>query len=187
MADETVTFSINVEKWDEVPEFLRESLPLRVMREMHNVQDNHRLLVIIAHGFIELLVSTLVKAKCKNASKLKNTRDFPHSAKLLILHELGHIDDFRYRSLDWFRGLRNSAAHEPLFEVNEEEWKDRYKQVTGDHVEKAEQVFNVTRFYDLCRMFVMTFWANHADVFGPVFFPKSLSVQPVLIVPKQQP
>lgn len=44
---------------------------MRVFRELHNVQDNDRLLVLVTHGFLELLVNALIDAKCKNAKRIK--------------------------------------------------------------------------------------------------------------------
>ncbi len=53
-----------------------------------------RFQVLITQGFVELLVNAVIDAKCKNAKKItSNTRDFPYSTKLLILHELGLLSD----------------------------------------------------------------------------------------------
>src|SRR5262245_42192408 len=121
-----------VESLDHLPEPLRNSLLVRVLRELEQVQDSPRLMVLIAHAFLELLVNAVIDAKCKNAKRINsNSRDFPHSAKLIILHEMGVLSDFRFKSLDWFRRLRNRAAHEPLFEVSADEIANQFNQATA--------------------------------------------------------
>jgi hypothetical protein len=64
------------------------------------------------------MVKALIDLKCKHGKKITdNNRDFPHSTKLIILNELGHLDDELYEVLDWLRKLRNDAAHKPFFEM----------------------------------------------------------------------
>ncbi|MBI3464953.1 MAG: hypothetical protein HY000_18140 [Planctomycetes bacterium] len=164
-----------IQNWDDLPEPLRKSLFLRVFRELYHVQDNPRLLILISHGFIELLVNALIDAKCKNAKKIiSNSRDFPHSAKLVILHEMGVITDFRFKSLDWFRKLRNRAAHEPLFEVTPEEIAAHFNQTTAADRSIVADQHGLTAhgFAQLCVLMIVTLWSDHSKLFSPVFVPQ---------------
>src|ERR1051325_9240377 len=105
------------EKYDAalMAEIVKEPM-VRVMRQMYSLTDR-RSVVILGHGFLELLVNTLIDAKCKNAKKITaNNRDCSHSANLVLLHELGLLSDESYSIFDWFRRLRNRAAHEPFFD-----------------------------------------------------------------------
>ena len=162
---------VDLSDFDNLPSHLKNSLLTRVLRELQNVADNPRLLVLIAHGFIELLVNTLIDEKCKNSKKLSNHRDFPHSAKLVILHELGAISDFRYKSLDWFRTLRNRAAHEPLFEVSEKDIANQFNQATAAQRDSdtASVRFSAQGMHQLSLLLIVTLWADHSAVFSPVF------------------
>jgi hypothetical protein len=66
-------------------------------------------------------VNSLIENKCKDQKRiLENNRDYPHSVKLVILHELGLIDDELYSRLDGFRKLRNDAAYKVDFHVGKE-------------------------------------------------------------------
>jgi hypothetical protein len=167
-------------EFDDLPEQLKSSLFIRVFRELQHVQDNPRLAVLIAHGFIELLVNAVVDAKCKNAKKItENHRDFPHSAKLVILHEMELINDFRFKSLDWFRKLRNRAAHEPLFEVSAEELAAQFNQITVNERAKPDGTPGITAhgIGQLCMIMIVTFWSDHSRLLSPVFFPQEIAVK----------
>lgn len=84
--------------WDDVPEELRNKMFIQVAKALHDSSDNARSLILIAHGFIELLVNTLIEKETKNGKRIANSRDFPHSAKLIILHELDLLTDYRIQS-----------------------------------------------------------------------------------------
>ena len=94
---------------------------IKITREITMVKNNNRLLVLVTHGFIELLVNALIDHYLKNSKKVTNDgRSYPHSTKLLLLNEVGIIDDNLYKVFNWFRKLRNRAAHQPIFKVNKE-------------------------------------------------------------------
>ena len=176
------TVEIPIESWGNLPKELQDSLLIRVFRELHHVQDDDRLLVLVTHGFIELLVNTLVDAKCKNAKKIRqDDRAFTQSVKLLLLHETGALSDFRYKSLDWFRKLRNRAAHEPLFEVSLKEISNQFNDVTkpackgaggGDSPDTPESQQTAHGLYQLCVLLIITLWSDHSRIFSPVFCPR---------------
>ena len=66
--------------------------------ELHKVEDNDRSLVVVSHGFIELLINTIIDAQLKHGKRkiTNNNRDYPHSVKLVILNELNIIDNKLY-------------------------------------------------------------------------------------------
>lgn len=49
---------------------------IRVLREMDEVRGNPRLLVLVSHGFIELIANALINLKCKNKKYIKNVGRF---------------------------------------------------------------------------------------------------------------
>lgn len=134
----------------------------RFFNELSKVRDNQRSLVLITHGFLELLVETLIRAKCKNAKRITDDqRSFSYAAKLLLLNEIGVIPDWRYQLFDSFRKVRNRAAHEAFFEVSD------------DEIERlaAKTDSEPTDLYELCVVTFASLWNNHIDEFGPVFAP----------------
>jgi hypothetical protein len=92
-------------------------------------------LVILKAASVELLVNALIDARCKHSKQITdNSRDFPLSVKLILLHELGITSDKQHRLLDLFRRLRNRAAHDALFEVSDADlqpfWDELQEKVT---------------------------------------------------------
>jgi hypothetical protein len=137
----------------------------KVLKELADQQRNPRHCIILMHGFIELLVNTLVVAHCKHGSKIVSTsRDYPHSVKLLLLHEIHVITDSHFDALNWFRKLRNRAAHDALFEVTPNDLLP----------------FKDHRFSQPCQFALLSidllsdFWNKHAGLFAPKFSPSSV-------------
>jgi hypothetical protein len=157
----------NKSNWDGLPDHLKDDLFIQVFMEMDLAKGHSRMLVLVTHGFIELLVNTLIKHHAKNHKKiLKDTRSYPHSTKLIILNELGILDDGNYKLFDWFRGLRNEAAHKPIFSVTEE------------HLEKVanEEFKDPNNFHRFCIFLLGGFWNRHVKIFGPVFAPGAVGI-----------
>jgi len=77
---------------------------LAFYKELEKVRDNQRSLVIISHGFIELILNTIIDIKLKHGKNkiTKNTRDYPQSVKLVIINELKIIDNDLFKILDGF-------------------------------------------------------------------------------------
>jgi hypothetical protein len=133
----------------------------KVFGELESVKGQPRACVVVTHGFVELLVNMLVEEKCKNAPKIiAGTRDFPHSVKLILLHELQVIDDEQFRALTWFRKLRNRAVHEPQFEIR-----------SGDLEIFKRTNFADSEFHVQCIVVVMILWNQNLEVFSRRFFP----------------
>jgi hypothetical protein len=150
------------------------SLMETVLHEFELLQHHPRSCVIVMHGFIELLINTVIEEKCKAGKKMAgNNRDYPHSVKLTILRELGLLDDESFKKLNWFRKLRNDAAHEAVFTI------------TSDKL----QLFAGTKFADvshfplLCMEIFMSVWNAYSALFSAKFSPEghqgALSAQKV--------
>ncbi len=153
-------------RWDALPENLRDDTFLQVMTELSVVKGHHRPLVLVTHGFVEMATEALIKHYLKNPKKvLADSRTYPHSAKLLILNELGIVSDQNYRLLDWLRKLRNRAAHDPLFELREEDFQAVRITDLNDPLKD---------FYQYCVVLLGSFWNAHLDVFGPLFAPGAI-------------
>jgi len=124
--------------------------------ELAKVQGNQRSLVIVTHGFVELLLNTVIDSNCKHGKKKisSNHRDFSHSVKLVLLSELGLLDNRLYQILDWFRKLRNRAAHEVFFELTPNDIKFANKSMNRFlPVEVEPIVDDLDRF---CKLLVFT-------------------------------
>ena len=138
------------------------SLMETVLREFELLQHHPRSCVIVMHGFIELLVNSLIEEKLKTGKKMaENNRDYPHSVKLTILFEMGLLVDEEFKKLNWFRKLRNDAAHEAVFAITPEKL----------------QLFVGTKFADvsqfplLCMDIFTTLWNKYTDLFSTKFSP----------------
>ena len=130
--------------------------------ELGKVKDNDRSLVLITNGFLELLVEVLIKNKCKSSKRiLGDNRTFPYSSKLIILNEVGAISDKNYHNLDHLRKLRNRAAHEPFFTMQEDSFNN-----FSVHGYKT-----INKLYPLCIYLIADMWDENKDVFTPIFAP----------------
>ncbi len=140
-------------------------------QELAKVRDSQRLLVIVTHGFVELLLNAVIDVKCKHGKKkiTSNSHDYSHSAKLVLLNELGLLDDRLYQILDWFRKLRNRAAHETFFQLIPSDMDFANSSMDRFLPVKVEPTVNdLDRF---CKLLVGTIWNNHLDVLVPIFEP----------------
>jgi hypothetical protein len=137
--------------------------------DIKSVSHSPRFQVIIAHGVLELLVNTLVEHHCKSGKKIvERTRDYPHSVKLVLLHEKGLISDFQYKSLDAFRDIRNSAAHEAQFNLTSGMLAPFSGVISNGRNVKLDDPKN---FVFLCGDMVMGFWNHGVRLFAPIFEP----------------
>jgi len=150
---------------------LSSDLFFEFFRELSKVQDNQRLLVIVTHGFIELLINTIIDAHCNHGKKkiTSNTKDYNHSVKLVLLNELRLLDDCLYKILDWFRKLRNRAAHEPFFQLKEKDLDFANKSM--DRFIPIDKLNPINDLHKFCMLLVGTIWNNNLDVLLPVFAP----------------
>ena len=145
---------------------MEEDQLIKFSREIARVKDNERLLVIVTHGFIELLLNVIIEAKCKRAKKIKDSRDYPQSVKLVLLNEIGLIDDNLFKVLDWFRRLRNKAAHEPFFTLSDSD--SDYINKTLESFPPGKAIGGLPRF---CFQIVGLIWNPHRKILIPAFMP----------------
>ena len=133
------------------------------------VSHSPRFQLIVAHGVLELLVNTLIECSCKHGKKIvERTRDYPHSVKLVLLHEKGLISDFDYQQLDALRDLRNKAVHKPQFNLTHEMLAP-FKGVTSKG--SNYKLDDPKNFVHLCGSTVFGFWNQHVRLFAPIFEP----------------
>lgn len=136
---------------------------LNFFKELAKVKNSQRSLALVTNGVLELFVETLIKASCRNHKRItEDNRSFPYSVKLLMLNEVGVLDDEYYKHLDWFRKIRNEAAHKPIFEVTDKSLKG--------HV--SVEYSDPEKLHDLCSTMISAFWNDYIDVLSPVFAPK---------------
>jgi hypothetical protein len=130
---------------------------IQILRQLYDTDLAPRFKVLITQGFIELLVNAVIDAKCKNHKKITgNSRDFPYSIKLLLLHELGLLSDNLYRVLNQLRKHRDEAAHDPFYEMS------------GTVVDAATRTGTLHEF---CIGTICDFYNQHQAILAPVFAP----------------
>jgi len=132
--------------------------------EIGRVKDEHRMLILVTSGFIELLVNALIDVHCKNHKKINaSNRDYPLSVKLVLLHEMKVLSDGDFSNLNWLRMIRNRAAHDAFFEVT-----------TGELSQLKPEYSDPLTLHHLCLMIFGTFWNGHLEVFVPKFMKSEL-------------
>jgi hypothetical protein len=152
------------------PENMRSDPFIEIVVELEAVKSHPRSLVLITSGFIEMGVQLLVLHHLKNAKKIKNdSRSYPLSTKLLILNELNIISDEWYRVFDWFRKLRNRAAHDAIFTLHPKDF---------EKIKRDEQVPDpAINFHGFCFAIVAGLFNRHNDVFAASFVPSFVNKQ----------
>ena len=147
---------------ENVKKRIEENMLLGIMSEIGLLKGHTRLQIFVTHGFLELIMQALIKSKAKNGKKISDdNRSYPYSAQILILHEIGILDDNDYKLYDWFRKIRNKAAHEPLFKL------------TNDHLKviKSNKHIDVEKFDQVCTDLILRLWNNNMEILGPLFVP----------------
>ena len=137
-----------------------DDLLLQVFKEIGLVQGHSRLVVLVGNGFLEVLVNILVREKLKNGKRIqKDSRTYTYSVRLLLLHESGVINDKEFRTLDWYRDIRNRAAHEPLFTLNNSD----FDALGNPSYSTIDSLFKLTT--DL----IGSIWNTNSELFSPLF------------------
>jgi hypothetical protein len=137
-------------------------------KELSAVENHHRSLVIIVHGYIELLLNSIIDVKCKHGKEriTKNNRDFPLSVKLTLLNELGFVDDTLFNILDKFRKIRNRAAHEASFSITAAEW-----QVLNNGLNRfilGESKIKPNNLSHFCKLLIGALWNENLDIVSSI-------------------
>ena len=134
------------------------------VEEIAAVDQHERSLVIITTGYIELFLNRIIDKKCKHGKKriTKNNRDYPLSVKLTLLNEIGLLDNELFQILDNFRKIRNRAAHEASFLINDNEWKYLNKGLDRFIVhESMRKPYDLPNF---CKFLMGTIWTENIPV-----------------------
>ncbi|EGR0130455.1 DUF4145 domain-containing protein [Vibrio vulnificus] len=139
--------------------FVDSDYMLQVGDEIGLVKDNPRLLIIVSHSFVEMIVKTLSDHYLPEV-KLKN-----HNQRLEKLRKEQVIDEFQFQVYDWFRDLRNKAAHTPLFRLSDSD----FEALVG--VVKREQL-GVPSFHLFSIKLISELWNKHLDILGPAYLGK---------------
>jgi len=143
---------------------------IKVLKQVLDRKTDDRIVVIVAHGLIELMINTLVDKFCKHGSRItSDDRNYPYSNKLIILNEKGVLSDPFFGTLDRFRGLRNAAAHDPFFKVD----GNRIKQI-AEPLERGLPPMDKMPSDNLgsfCSFLIQNLWSQFHGVLGPAFAP----------------
>jgi hypothetical protein len=139
--------------------------------KIKKIKDDQRLLILVTHGFIELLFNLIIDKKCKHGKRkiTSNNRDYPFSVKMVLLNEMGLIDDWLYKIIDRFRRLRNRAAHEPFFKLKSNDL-NFLEQSIKRFYPRTETINN----YDLHAFYlglIGSIWNTNLEILRPVFLP----------------
>lgn len=148
---------------------------IRVLSQVTNERTDPRVVVLVAHGLIELMINTIINSRCKQGKKkiTKDSRGFPHSIKLIILNEMGILHDDFYQALDRFRDLRNDAAHDPFFEVPDERIENIAEPLGRSLPSRPPDSPSFSdSLHTLCGSLVQNLWANFHGILTPAFAPK---------------
>ena len=132
---------------------------LQVGDEIGIVKDNPRLLVIVSHAFVEMMVKTLSDHYIPTVV-LKN-----HNQRLEKLKKEKIIDDFQFSVYDWFRELRNEAAHTPIFRLSNEHYSP-LRGIVNNKDLKAEC------FHRFSLSLISELWNKNIEILGPVYLSK---------------
>ncbi|MEQ3529160.1 hypothetical protein [Pseudoalteromonas sp. XMcav11-Q] len=132
---------------------------LRVGEEIGIVKDNHRLLIIVAHSFVEMMVKTLIDHH-NPGLKLSN-----HHQRLEKLRKEKVIDEFQFKLYDWFRELRNEAVHTPIFRLQD----SCFNGLIG--LVKKEQL-GLNNFHNFSIKLIAELWNKNLGVLGSKYLSK---------------
>ena len=81
-----------------------------------------RLALIIVYAAAETILDFLLKAFCKHSSTISGIHT-PFMAKVILLNEIGVIDEKLFNNLNNLKQLRHSVAHNPAVNI---EWKGKF-------------------------------------------------------------
>ena len=131
-----------------------QSVMAQLLGDLHTI-TNPRMVVVVTAGFLELFTNTLIEARCKNQERiLSDSRTYPWSAKKVLLHEIGVISDDELALFDWFRKIRNRAAHRAFFDLTPD--------VLGECPKKP--VPTGDSFRDFCTQMLLDWMNQHCEL-----------------------
>ena len=96
----------------------RKSLFLR----RNDILKDDRLALIIVYSAVEMVLDFLLKQLCKHGSAISKQR-IPFMGKVILLSEIGIIDDEMFNNLKAMKRLRDLAAHKPGDDIK---WQGKF-------------------------------------------------------------
>jgi hypothetical protein len=121
--------------------------------------DNPRFHIILASGILEMMTNAIIKERCKNHKKLRNQN---YATKILILNELGFIQDAFYELLELFRDLRNNAAHGGRHVITNKEII-QFERIFPKNVPHGEKLFYI------CNHLTFSYYNANIQYLQPTF------------------
>ena len=109
-----------------------------------------RLALIIVYAAAEMILDFLLKAFCKHSSMISDTHT-PFMGKVILLNEIGVIDEKLFKNLNRLKQLRHLVAHKPADDIK---WKGKF-------------AFN--KKSDIYKKFVDDFGEPPQDLLGNIF------------------
>jgi uncharacterized protein YutE (UPF0331/DUF86 family) len=132
----------------------------QVQTEINRLRRKPRLVCFYTHGFVELMINTIVDHRCKHAKDINGDhRTYSHAAKLTLLHEMAVISDHTYNILNWLRKIRNDFVHKFFFELT-----PNRLQVFVDKKYQRPSQFGV-----ICCLLLEEVLSAHEAELGPAF------------------
>jgi hypothetical protein len=147
----------------------------KLFDETQILPDHPRVWVMVTHCYLELFVHQLATHQCRNADRIEQSnRDYPHSVKIVLLHEKGIISDSESEALHWFRKIRNKAAHVVDFSISESDLTlFKGERAPGKAPGSNIALDDPNNFAYLCQQIVLWFWNMHVRQLAPIFFPEN--------------
>ena len=128
----------------------------RILHELEHYRENPRLLIVVSCTFAELMIGTLIEARCREGKRInKDNRDFPFSVKLTLLRQMNILHEDHFTWLNWLRKQRNDAAHEAEFQFT----SNRLPTWGGDAHRTPDKLFS------LCLNILANVWNEHVELF----------------------
>jgi hypothetical protein len=143
----------------------------KLLEEINALPENPRVLITVSHCYIELYVHILAEGKCKNSKRIvSSNRDYPHSTKIVILHEMGVLSDRWAEILHWFRKKRNDAAHEVEFAITPADLVlfEGFQATGLECKEGPVPIDHPRKLRMLCVEIIIGFWNDHVRDLGPL-------------------
>ncbi|MBV6451720.1 MAG: hypothetical protein MHPDNHAH_02467 [Anaerolineales bacterium] len=146
---------------------------IKVLKQVTNRNTDDRVIVLVAHGLIELIVNTLIDHFCKHGKLItSDTRTYPYATKLLILHEKSILPDAFYETLNRFRKLRNDAAHLPFFKIELNQIRKIAEPIEKYFPPKRKgESYPSDDLGGFCRFLVQSLFSQFQGILLPVFAP----------------
>ncbi len=139
-----------------------------VLTELERLKDRPRLVVIVAHGLIELAVNELIRTHCRHAGEM---RRISHYRKLIVLNEMEVLPDAFFDCLNRLRKLRNRSVYEVRFDPGR---ADLRRVAEPLDIALAAPGLPATDLVVLCSSIIHSLGTRYEGVLGPILVPGAL-------------